>query len=142
MYIGYIMDKSLLIFIAIGVGFLYFITSFVGEIQEEDDKYQNIEYQQKHMYDQYQSVDSIGREILDLSGVDAATQMAAWKKSRLKEEFLTLFPDFGEMKKFAKERTRGDVLQAELFKIVDDVEGKYFSGTMNAEQAKRALDLK
>jgi hypothetical protein len=142
MYIGYMMDKSLLIFIAIGVGFLYFITNFVGEIQEEDDKYQNIEYQQKHMYDEYQSVDSIGREILDLTGLDAATQMAAWKKSRLKEEFLTLFPDFGEMKKFAKERTRGDALQAKLFKMVDDVEGKYFSGTMNAEQAKRALDLK
>ncbi len=134
------MDKSLLVFIAIGVGFLYFITSFVGDIQEEDDKYQNIEYQQKHMYDEYQSVDSIGRKILDLTGVDAVTQMAAWKKSGLKEEFLALFPDFSEMKKFVKERTRGDALQAELFKSVDEVEGKYFSGTMNAEQAKRALD--
>ena len=134
------MDKSLLVFIAIGAGFLYFITSFVGDIQEEDDKYQNIEYQKKHMYDQYQSVDSIGREILDLTGLDAATQMAAWKKSRLKEEFLELFPDFSEMKKFIKERTRGDALQAELFKSVDEVESKYFSGTMNAEQAKRALD--
>ncbi len=134
------MDKSFLVFIAIGIGFLYFITSFVGDIQEEDDKYQNIEYQQKHMYDQYQSVDSIGREILDLTGVDTATQMAAWKKSRLKDEFLTLFPDFSEMKKFAKERTRGDALQADLFKSIDDVESKYFSGTINAEQAKRELD--
>jgi len=68
--------------------------------------------------------------------------MAAWKESRLKEEFLTLFPDFSEMKKFVKERTRGDALQTKLFKMIDDVEGKYFSGTMNAEQAKRALDLK
>jgi len=135
------MDKSLLVFIAIGIGFLYFITSFVGEIQEEDDKYQNREYQQKHKYDHYQSVDSIGRKILDLTGTDAATQMAAWKESRLKEEFLVLFPDFGEMKKFVKERIRGDALQAKLLKETDDVEGKYFSGTMNAEQAKRALDL-
>ncbi len=134
------MDKSFLIFLAIGVGFLYFITSFVGDIQEEDDKYQNKEYQQKHMYDEYQSVDSIGREILDLTGTDASTQMAAWKKSSLKEEFLTLFPDFSEMKKFVKERTRGDALHAELFKTIDNVESKYFSGTMNAEQAKRALD--
>ena len=134
------MDKSFLIFLAIGVGFLYFITSFVGDIQEEDDKYQNKEYQQKHMYDEYQSVDSIGREILDLTGTDASTQMAAWKKSSLKEEFLTLFPDFSEMKKFVKERTRGDALQAGLFKSIDDVESQYFSGKMNAEQAKRALD--
>jgi len=114
----------------------------VGEIQEADDKYQNQEYQEKHKYDQYQSVDSIGQEILDLTGVDTVTQIAAWKESRLKQDFLTLFPDFDAMKKFAKERTRGEVLQAKLFKMVDDVEGKYFSGTMNAEQAKRALDLK
>ena len=134
------MDKSLFIFIAVGIGFLYFINSFVADIQEEDDKYQNKEYQQKHQYDQYLSVDSIGREILDLTGADATIQMTAWKKSGLKEEFLTLFPDFSEMKKFVKERTRGDALQAELFKTIDDVEGKYFSGTMNVEQAKRALD--
>ena len=135
------MDKSLLIFIAVGVGFLYFITNFVGDIQEEDDRYQNQEYQQKHKYDQYQSVDSIGQEILDLTGADAATQIAAWKESRLEQEFLTLFPDFDAMKNFVKERTRGDVLQAKLLKKIDDVAGKYFSGTMDAEQAKRALDL-
>ena len=135
------MDKSLLIFIAVGVGFLYFITSFVGEIQEEDDKYQNLEYQEKHKYDQYQSVDSIGQEILELTGADAVIQIAAWKESRLKQEFLELFPDFDDMKKFVKERIRGDALQAKLLKTIDDVEGKYFSGTMNAEQAKRALDF-
>ncbi len=135
------MDRSLLIFIAVGVGFLYFITNFVGEIQKEDDKYQNQEYQQKHKYDQYKSVDSIGQEILELTGADAATQVAAWKESRLKQEFLALFPDFDDMKKFVKMRIRGDVLQAKLLKMIDDVEGKYFSGTMNAEQAKRALDL-
>jgi len=134
------MDKSLFIFIAIGIGFLYFVTSFVGDIQEEDDKYQNIEYQEKHKYDKYRSTDSIGQDILDLTGASTETQMAAWKKSGLKEEFLALFPDFSEMKKFVKVRTRGDALQAKLFKTIDDVEGKYFSGTMNAEQAKRALD--
>jgi len=135
------MDKTLLIFIAVGLGFLYFITSFVGEIQEADDRYQNQEYRQKHKYDQYQSVDSIGQEILELTEADAPTQIAAWKESRLKQDFLALFPDFDAMKKFAKERTRGDALQDKLLKTIDDVEGKYFSGTINAEQAKHALDL-
>ncbi len=37
------MDKSLFFFILIGVGFLYFITQFVGDIQE-DEKFQNEEY--------------------------------------------------------------------------------------------------
>ncbi len=134
------MDKSLFIFIVIGIGFLYFITSFVGDIQEEDDKYQNIEYQEKHKYDEYSSTDSIGQDILDLTGASTETQIAAWKKSRLKEEFLALFPDFTEMKKFVKERIRGDALQAKLLKSIDEVESKYFSGTINAEQAKRVLD--
>ena len=49
------MDKSLMIFIALGVGFLYFITNFVGDIQAEDEKYQNNEYNQERKYDQYNS---------------------------------------------------------------------------------------
>ena len=135
------MDKSLLAFILVGIGFLYFITNFVGDIQEEDDRYQNREYQLKHKYDQYKSVDSIGREILDLTGTDSKTQISVWNKSQLKEEFLELFPDFADMKHFVKERTRGEALQAKLLKMIDYIEGEYFAGTMTAEQAKRELSL-
>jgi len=134
------MDKSLFFFILIGVGFLYFITNFVGELQQEDNL-QNEEYKQKHKYDQYQSVDSIGRDILDMTGAPVNTQVQAWNKSILKTEFLELFPDFSEMKIFAKERVRGDALQAKLANAIDDVETQYFSGSMNAEQAKRELGL-
>ena len=127
-----------MIFIAIGVGFLYFITNFVGEIQQEDNL-QNNEYKEKHKYDAYQSADSIGREILDMTGASASVQVAAWNKSKLKDEFLTLFPDFSEMKIFAQERVRGAVLQEKLTRAIDDVENRYFSGTLNAEGAKRLL---
>lgn len=134
------MDKSLFFFVVIGVGFLYFITQFVGDIQE-DDKFQSEEYKQKHQYEQYKSVDSIGRKILDMTGEPVNTQVQAWNSSELKTEFLTLFPDFSEMKIFIKERVRGDALQVKLTANVDDVESKYFSGVMNAEQAKRELNL-
>ena len=132
------MDKSLMVFIAIGIGFLYFITNFVGDIQQEDNL-QNNEYKEKHKYDAYQSADSIGRDILDLTGASASVQIAAWNSSQLKEEFLTLFPDFSEMKIFVQERVRGAGLQAKLIHAVDDVEHKYFSGTLDAEGAKRKL---
>lgn len=134
------MDKSLFFFVLIGVGFLYFITQFVGEIQE-DEKFQNQEYQEKHQYDQYQSVDSIGREILDMTDTPIGIQVSAWNNSELKTEFLELFPDFSEMKIFIKERVRGDALQVKLTDAVNNVESKYFSGVMNAEQAKRELNL-
>ncbi len=135
------MDKSLLIFIAVGMGFLYFITNFIGDIQEEDDRFSNTEYKAQHRYDQYNSVDSIGQEILVLTEADASTQIAAWQASQLKQEFLELFPDYAEMKKFVKERTRGNVLEKKLLNKINEVEGKFFSGTLNAEQAKQALDL-
>lgn len=135
------MDKSLLVFVAVGVGFLYFITSFIGDIQEEDDRYANEDYKIEHRYDQYHSVDSIGQEILVLTEADASTQIAAWQASELKKDFLELFPDYAEMKKFVKDRTRGDALQKKLLSKINEVEGKFFSGTLNAEQAKQALDL-
>jgi hypothetical protein len=134
------MDKSLFFFVLIGVGFLYFITQFVGDIQE-DEKFQSEEYMQKHQYDKYKSVDSIGRDILDMTGVPIGTQVDAWNNSELRTDFLTLFPDFSEMKIFVKERVRGDALQAKLTAAVDDVETQYFSGAMDAEQAKRELSL-
>ena len=134
------MDKSLFFFILIGIGFLYFITNFVGDIQE-DEKFQNEEYKQKHQFDQYQSVDSIGREILDMTDAPVNIQVQAWNNSKLKAEFLELFPDFSEMKIFVKERLRGEILQVKLIASIDSVESQYFSGAMNAEQAKRELSL-
>jgi hypothetical protein len=134
------MDKSLFIFILIGVGFLYFITNFVGDIQE-DEKFQNEEYKLKHQYDQYKTVDSIGREILDLTDASVNTQVQAWNNSALKTDFLELFPDFSDMKIFVNERVRGDALKAKLIGQVDDVEARYFAGTMDAEQAKRELSV-
>ncbi|MEA2048613.1 MAG: hypothetical protein U9O64_09240 [Campylobacterota bacterium] len=132
------MDRSLIIFIAIGIGFLYFITNFIGEIQQEDSL-QSSEYKDKHKYDAYQSVDSIGREILDVTDADTAVQVGAWNSSQLKKEFLTLFPDFSEMKIFAKERVRGATLQKKLMHMIDTVEHQYFSGSVDAEGAKRSL---
>jgi len=135
------MDKSLFIFILIGLGALYLVTNFVGDIQEEEDKYHNNKGYNtvEPKYEQYQSVDSIGQPILVVRDVDAKTQVAAWHASMVKEEFLELFPDYTEMQKFVKDRVKGDTLQKKLLKTIHDVEGKFFSGAVNAEQAKQML---
>jgi hypothetical protein len=133
------MDKSFMIFVALGMGFLYFVTTFIGDIQAEDEAYQNKDYNQERKYDQYQSVDSIGQGILDLTGADAKTQLGAWNSSMLKEEFLDLFPRFDEMKDFANDRIRGKILQDKLIQTLNTIEDKFFSGTMDSEQAKREL---
>ncbi|HSR74894.1 MAG TPA: hypothetical protein VLL31_08645 [Sulfurovum sp.] len=133
------MDKSLFFFVLIGIGFIFFITQFVGDIQQ-DEKFQSEEYKQKHQYDQYQSVDSIGREILDMTDAPVNVQVEAWNHSKLKTEFLALFPDFSEMKIFVTERVRGELLKAKLNASIEKAESEYLSGSMNAEQAKRSLD--
>jgi len=133
------MDKSFLVFMGIGIGVLYLTTNFIGDIQKEDDRYQNEEYKERNQFSKYQTTDSIGRSILDLTGVDSSTQLKAWNKSNLKNEFIAVFPDFDEMKKFVKERTRGEALQNKLRKTINTVENGYFSGTMSAEEANRML---
>ncbi len=133
------MDKTFLVFVAIGIGFLYFVTHFVGDIQAEDDKYANQAYTEEHKYDKYVGVDSVGRNVLNLLGVDGETQVAAWNEGKLKDEYLTLFPDFGQMKMFIDEQIKGDVLSVKLHAQLKDVEDKFFSGTMTQDQAKQAL---
>ncbi len=134
------MDKSLFIFILIGLGALYLVTNFIGDIQEEDDAYKNNDYQISHQYDQYKKVDSIGQAILVFENVDEKTQIAAWQASYVKQEFLELFPDYPEMKKFVKERTVGKALQNKILKVIDEVEGAFFSGTLSPDGAKQKLD--
>jgi len=135
------MDKTFLAFVIIGVAFLYFVTNFVGGIQKEDETYSNNDYALEHKYDQYNSVDSVGQNILNFIGADMPTQIAAWNTSPLKQEFLALFPDFGDMKHFAKDRIVGKAFQEKLLKKIKDVEDGFFSGKISAEQAKKELDL-
>ena len=134
------MDKSLLIFMAIGLGALYFVTNFIGSIQEEDDTYRNNDYKISHQYDKYQKRDSIGQPILVFENESEKIQIAVWQASGVKQEFLELFPQYMEMKKFVKERTNGASLQAKVLKLIDNVEGGFFAGTLNTEQAKQKLD--
>jgi hypothetical protein len=134
------MDKSLLIFIAIGMGALFLVTNFIGDIQEEDDAYRNNDYAESRQYDQYQKVDSIGQAILVFENADESTQVAAWQASPIKQEFLELFPNYSEMKEFVRNRTVGKALQSKILKIIDDVEGKFFSGTLSPDEAKQKLD--
>jgi len=133
------MDKGLFIFIAMGVIFTYLINNFIGEIQEEDSSYKSGEYKKKHQYDQYKTIDSVGDEILDVSSVNLATQIAVWNASQLKNEFLETFPNFFEMQKFIKNRVVGDELKEKILQTLEEVEGKFLEGSINGVQAKQKL---
>jgi len=133
------MDKSFLLYVLVGLGFIYLVTTYVGDIQSEDEVYRNNEYEQKHKYDAYKSVDSVGRQVLNVTGVDPQTQISAWNEGSLKQEFLDLYPDFALMKDFINNRVTGEPIKSKLLKLVDDTETKFFSGELTTEQAKHAL---
>ena len=135
------MDKSLFIFILIGLGFFYAVTHFVGDLQKEDDAYQNNEYKQVHKYEKYNSVDSIGQRVLNLVDADEKMQVEVWNASNLKKEYMKLFPDLDAMRMFVKDRIIGDALQKKLINNINSVENQFFSGSLNAEQAKHKLGL-
>jgi len=133
------MDKTFLVFVAIGMGFLYFVTTFVGDIQKEDEKYSNNDFDLEHKYDMYQKEDSVGRPVLNVLSADAALQKEAWNAVKLRDEYLSLFPDFSFMKKFLEERIQGEPLKASLLKQLSTVEDQFFSGAITADQAKSTL---
>jgi len=133
------MDKPFMVFIAVGIAFFYVVTTYVGEIQEEDERFRNTGYEQEHRYDQYYTEDSIGQKILDVTLAEPETQIKAWNHSRLREEYLELFPDFDTMKAFIQQRVRGEALVGKLTAQINGVEDKFFSGEMNSEEAKRTL---
>jgi len=133
------MDKSLFIFILVGLGFLYLVTNFVGEVQNEDPAFQNSEYKTEHKYDKYYTTDSIGEEVLDLTSAKPDEQIDVWNHSTLKKEFLSLYPDFMGMKQFVKERTRGEPFQQKMLKHINTIQEQFMAGKINAEEAKRRL---
>ncbi|MDD3592205.1 MAG: hypothetical protein PHO65_06165 [Sulfurovum sp.] len=134
------MDKNLLVFIAVGLAFIYFVTHFINDLQEEDAQLQSTAYQKKHSFDQFMKRDSIGQDILDVEGESEEVQVSAWNQSKLKQELIGYFPDFDTMKLFAKERVRGEILHSKLHQHIDSVEKRFFSGEIDAEKAKKELE--
>ena len=133
------MDKGFLVFMAFGIGVLYLTVNFIGGIQEEDDTYRNNEYRLEHQYDQYKTTDSVGDEVIDVTGAPISTQFVVWNTSSSKNDFLNLFPDFEEMRFFVNDHIRGKKLTEKLNTLLNSIEDKFFSGDINTEQAKKEL---
>ena len=134
------MSKNFMIIMLVGVGGLYFLTNFIGEIKQDNSVLQTDEYREENKFVKYNTIDSIGQDILDVTLADNQTQIDAWNASILKIDFIGLFPNFDEMKIFVKERTRGHYLHNKLNNLIDNIEEEYLGGKINAEKAKRAIN--
>jgi len=134
------MDKSFIVFVGVGVGFLYLITNFVGDLEKDDGYNTTSEYSQDDKYNKYISKDSIGRVVLNLEGISKTTQIDVWDHSALKEECLSYYPDYDEIKKFIKERVVGQSFQKYLLDNVTQLEKDFLMGKIDSDQALRKLE--
>jgi len=133
------MDKSFIVFIAVGIGFYYVVTNFIGNMEKDDGYPTTTIEQEEHKYDKYMSSDSIGRTILIVDGIDRKIQLEAWKYSSIRKDFLSFYPHFDEMKKIIQERVMTPNFKTYLLDKVKKVERDFLSGALDAEQAKRKL---
>jgi len=131
------MDKSFIVFIAAGIGFLYFITNFIGDIETDDGYNTTSKYSQE---DKYIGTDSVGRAILKLEGLSKTIQINVWNHSALKEECLSYYPDYDEIRKFIKERVISQSFQKFLLDNVTQIEKDFLMGKIDSDQALRKLE--
>jgi len=136
------LDRGLIIFIIVGAMAIYLTNTFVGSIQDSD-RYQNSGYSENSADndEQYQGVNSIGDIVLDVSSLDAKKQITVWNRSEMKQEFLSSFPNFGDMKYFVDNKIIGDSLKKKLNDTIDFVEDKFVAGEMKVDEAKRKFTL-
>ena len=134
------MNKNFMLIMLLGVGGLYFLTNVITEVKSESSALQTVDDKRKNALSKYNTTDSIGQEILDVTLAAHNIQIEAWNVNDLKIEFIGLFPNFDEMKIFIKERTRGTYLKNRLNTLTNNIEEEYLGGTIDVEHAKRMLD--
>ena len=134
------MDKTFLVYVAAGAGFLYFINNFMQDINEEDPAFQTSSgMMQTEEYERYVKTDSVGEDVLDVRNIAPSKQIEIWNHVSLRKELADLFPDFETMRLFVKNSIEGEPLRSKLLKHIEQVEDDFLSGRTNAQDAKRAL---
>lgn len=133
------MDRNLIIFALVGIGFFYLITNFVNDLQDDNKELQSKTYSKKKRFDRYYGTDSIGRPILSLEGAQKDVQTQVWRASQLRDKTLSMFPKFEEMKAFVDDRVHGEPIKSEIKRRIQKIEDDFLMGKISSDEAKRRL---
>ena len=133
------MGKGLIILIAVGGLFAYFVYNFVSDVQNSDvgGRQTDVTYQpgSTDPAAAYIVKDATGAPVLDLSGVSLETAKKIWRESEYKNSILSHFPDFKLVRDTIGLRIAPGPFRDYLLKTVEQVESDYLGGAVDAHKA-------
>ena len=112
----------------------------INKFKSEDERLMSKnELQAKEDQKGYRS-DVVGDMVLIKIDAPLPKRVDIWKRSPMHEEFLDLFPKFGDMQMFVDDRVKDEELRAVIINKVKSVEDSFFSGTVSDFEAKENID--
>lgn len=117
------------------------LTGFVNELNEDVDVSYGFHEKALVTGDKsHYTVDTNGREVLQLHTLSMQEKKNLWNHSLLKEDMLALFPNFSEIEYFVNNQVEDDGLFKEkLLTHIGAVQEAYIGGRLSDEQAKSML---
>ncbi len=134
------MNRSMIIFVVVGIALFFGITNFVGKLKDEDDRLMNASDIQKKQDAEAYRTDVVGNAVIVASNAPIAKRIDTWKRSPLHDEYMDKFPDFSDMKLYIDDRVQDTELKDIIIRSLEKVESKYFAGGLSPIQAKEEID--
>ena len=122
-----------------GLAFMYLVTNLVDTAESTTPGLENTQSRKAREYARYYKKDINGDDVLNFAGVPLSKAKAVWNESTIKNMMLDYFPDFGMMKQIARSQLDESKFKDFLLKSLEKTENDYLDGTINLDQAKRAV---
>jgi len=122
-----------------GLGFMYLVTNLVDTAESTTPGLETTQSRKAKEYAQYYRKDVNGDDMLNLAGVPLPKAKAVWSESGVQYRVLSYFPDFDTMKQLVENQLDKSKFKTFLLQKIKQTEGNYLDGTINLDQARRAL---
>ncbi|RUM71303.1 MAG: hypothetical protein DSZ07_00735 [Sulfurovum sp.] len=134
------MYKRIIFVGVIAFAIVSLVTIIVNELTRKVDVSYGFHEKELMRGDNNYIIDVNGKEVLQFQTLSMQEKKNLWNNSTLKDDMLTLFPNFSEIKYLIKNQIEDDGLfKQELLNYIDSVREEYISGRLSSKQAKASL---
>jgi len=137
---GHSVNKGVIVLLAVGLGFLYFATNIVKQVEDDNPRLQNNQSRKAKENLKYYIEDSNGDLVLDFSSESIAKSKLVWKDCIVKKEIMGYFPNFDTMKQIVNNKLIDSKFKTFFLNKLNKTENDYISGNITLDQAKAGLN--